>query len=246
MKSSKKKITAVLLAAAFMVAGCGDSLYVLTPEEEDAIVSYASRVVAKYNTYQQDGEIFVMKEVLDGEDADGNPAEENVPAEESAENTEALDTQEETDTPEQKSPDTDTSQSSATISEALNLGKVQASYTGSSLCATYAQSDVYAVDAKSGRQLLVVNVDLSSEETKDLHLDILQMKPSIQIIINETETAMAETTILPNDLSTFQGDVKAGQKSGTVLLFEISNEIQEITSLQLKINLDGEDHTVNL
>ena len=37
----------------------------LTPEEQDAIVSYASRVVSKYNTNQTDGEVFVFKDVLE-------------------------------------------------------------------------------------------------------------------------------------------------------------------------------------
>ena len=65
MKSSKMKMTVILLAAAFLFAGCGDALYVMTPEEETAIVSYASQLVAKYNTYQREGEINISQEMLE-------------------------------------------------------------------------------------------------------------------------------------------------------------------------------------
>ena len=68
MKSSKMKMTALVLAAAFTFTGCGEALYELTPEEELAVVSYASHVVAKFNKYQRDGEVFVKQAILDGED----------------------------------------------------------------------------------------------------------------------------------------------------------------------------------
>ena len=89
-------------------------------------------------------------------------------------------------------------------------------------------------------------MDLSNQEKQDIHIDMLQTAPTFQVIVNETEKAMAQTTILSNDLSTFQGDIKAGETKETVLLFEIPKEIQEITGLQLKINLDGAFHMVNL
>ncbi len=251
MKSAKIKITAAALAAAFVFTGCGNDFYVLTPDEEDAVISYASRVVAKYNTYQQDGEVFVMQEVLDGENEE-EPLEEDTELtteedaeEEASENTEASDEREDSASDTQTA-DTESPETVSTISEALNLGNIQAVYAGNRLCTTYEQSDVYAVDASAGRQLLVLNVDLSNQEKQDIHIDMLQTAPTFQVIVNETEKAMAQTTILSNDLSTFQGDIKAGETKKTVLLFEIPKEIQEITGLQLKINLDGAFHMVNL
>ena len=64
--------------------------------------------------------------------------------------------------------------------------------------------------------------------------------------MNGTESVPAQTTILPNDLSTYQGDILAGESVDTVLLFEISGEIQEISEIQLKIRMAGKDFTVKL
>ena len=56
MKGSRMRIAAVLFVAAVTLSGCGEALYELTPEEQAAIVSYASHTVAKFNNYQKDGE----------------------------------------------------------------------------------------------------------------------------------------------------------------------------------------------
>ncbi len=64
--------------------------------------------------------------------------------------------------------------------------------------------------------------------------------------MNETETAAAQMTILPNDLSTYQGDIPAGAAEEMALLFQIPQDIQEISSLQLKVVIDDTAHMVNL
>ena len=54
----KKGISVLLIAfLSLSLTGCGliPSLYSMTDEEEDQIVSYASKVVSKYNTLQGDG-----------------------------------------------------------------------------------------------------------------------------------------------------------------------------------------------
>lgn len=243
MKSSKMKMTAILLAVVFLLAGCGDALYELTPEEETAIVSYASQLVAKYNTYQREGEVNVSPEMLEPEE----PETEVLPPEEQAQAP-----QEQPDTPEQNTPDAVPDQPSlegesfSTINEALDLGVVQVEYTGSSTCMTYEKSDIYAVDAAAGRQLLVCNLKLTNPSDQNLHVDILAMTPIFGAVVNGTESVPAQTTILPNDLSTYQGDILAGESVDAVLLFEISGEIQEISEIQLKIRMAGKDFTVKL
>ena len=67
MKNSRMKITAVLFAMALTLSGCGDAMFEMTAEEQSMIVNYSAQAVAKFNTYQQDGEVFVRPDVLDGE-----------------------------------------------------------------------------------------------------------------------------------------------------------------------------------
>lgn len=245
MKSLRMKLAALFAAAAFILAGCGDALYVLTPEEEAGIVSYASHAVAKFNKLQQEGEIFVSQDVLE-------------PVEETEEATEEAGTQEADLPPEDggqaeadgaqqagnASPGAETG--AVTLGTALDLGAVQADYKGSSLCVTYEKSDVFVIDAAAGKQLLVLNVTLANPSSQDLRIDILAMTPTFQATVNGTDTVMAQTTILPNDLSTYQGDLLAGESVDTVLLFQIPQEVQEISGIQLKVTMDGVAHTVNL
>lgn len=243
MKSLKMKLAALFAAAAFMFAGCGEALYVLTPEEEAGIVSYASHAVAKFNKLQQEGEMFVSQEILDSEETSEEAAEEagmqedDLPPEEGGE-------------PGRDGTGADASQSggtaAVTLGTALDLGAVQADYKGCSLCVTYEKSDVFAIDAAAGKQLLALDITLSNPSSQDLHVDILAMTPTFQATVNGTDTAMAQTTILPNDLSTYQGDLLAGESVETVLLFQIPQEIQDISGVELEVTMDGVKNTVNL
>lgn len=232
MKSSRMKITAVLMAAAFMLSGCGEELYALTPEEEAAIVSYAAHTVAKYNTYQQDGEVFVMQEVLNGDETEVGETEETETSEEVQ--TEVV------------ADETSGENAAATLTQALDLGVIEAEYTGHSLCTTFDQSEYYTVDAGAGKQLLVLNVNLKNTVNEALHVDILRMAPAFHVIVNGTETVPSQMTILLNDLSTYQADIAANGVSETVLLFQIPQEIQEITQLQLEITMNGKNFMINL
>lgn len=72
------------------------------------------------------------------------------------------------------------------------------------------------------------------------------MVPEFRAVVNDTETVAAQTSILQNDLSTYQEDIMAGETKETVLLFEISRDIQEISSLQLKVSMNEKKYTLNL
>ena len=128
----------------------------------------------------------------------------------------------------------------------MDLGVITAEYEGNSLCDTYAKSESYAIDAQSGKQLLVLNVNLINQAAQDLHIDILAMTPEFHAVINGDMTVPAQTTILPNDLSTYVQDIKAGATNETVLIFEIPQDIQEISSIQLKITMNGDQYNVDL
>ena len=91
-----------------------------------------------------------------------------------------------------------------------------------------------------------MNVNLINQAAQDLHIDILAMTPEFRAVINGDKTVPAQTTILPNDLSTYVQDIKAGATNETVLIFEIPQDIQEISSIQLKITMNGDQYDVDL
>ena len=249
MKSSKMKMTALVLAAAFTFTGCGEALYELTPEEELAVVSYASHVVAKFNKYQRDGEVFVKQAILDGEDEEKQSPP--VSSQETVADTEEIEQntqsgEENTEQNSQGTEDSGNTQNTVSIKEALNLGEIAAEYGGSSLCATYDQSESYVVDADAGKQLLVLNVKLTNESGAAADLDILQKKPSFDAVVNGERTVKAQMTILPNDLTTYQGSIAPGESVDTVIIFQIPEEIQSVSGLELGITIDGNRYTANL
>ena len=253
MKGSKMKIAATLVAAAVTLGGCGEALYEMTPEEQEAVVSYASHAVAKFNNFQKDGEVFVRKDILE-EDTDTQEKAQDVqtpPEDGAAGNTDAApktddsqDGAENAGSP--SAPQGQETESSSTIGEALDLGVIRADFMGSSLCATYEKSASYAVDAPPGSQLLVKNVKLVNQSSEDLAIDILAMTPAFSVTVNGEYTAAAQTTILPNDLSTFQGSLLAGESGDTVLLFEIPQEISAVSDLSLKVTMNGSQNTIKL
>ena len=51
----RMQFLAILLASTVVLGGCGTSLYELTDDEEDLIVSAAAQAVAKHNVFQMDG-----------------------------------------------------------------------------------------------------------------------------------------------------------------------------------------------
>lgn len=246
MKSSKIKAAAILLISVFTFAGCGDSLYTMTPEEESAIVSYASQIVAKYNGFQQDGEIYVSQEDLEGEEETEEPARQELPGEGSTEVVALPDDMQAADVSPKGYVSDIGEGTEGTVGEALSLGNIHADYTGSSLCTSYEKSDAYAVDAENGKQLLVLNIKLANQTEQNINVDLLTAKPIFQAIVNETETVPAQMTILSNDLSTYKGEIAAGTSVDTVLLFQVSQEIKEVTSVQLKITVGSERYIINI
>ena len=49
------KIGAVLVAAAMLFTGCGDPMVSLTEDEEAIVVNYSAGILAKHNSFQQEG-----------------------------------------------------------------------------------------------------------------------------------------------------------------------------------------------
>ena len=49
------KMGTALVAAAFLLTGCGDEMAVLTESEEAVIVNYSAGTLAKHNSHPQEG-----------------------------------------------------------------------------------------------------------------------------------------------------------------------------------------------
>lgn len=234
----KKKIAklALVLFGVSLLSGCGDSLYEMTEEERGAVVSYASHVVAKYNSFQQDGLIYVSPEEETESTSDKQEPEEDADDEEETTQTShgGAGTAAETST-------------ETTLSQALDLGMVHAVYTGAEIADTYEEGSYYSVEPENGKQFLIVHVDLANQAATGMHVDILAVQPSFQATVNGEMKATLQASILLDDLSTYQGDIGAGETVSTVLLFQVpTGQITNVENLQLQVTVGGNKSTINL
>lgn len=251
MKNSRIRITAVLFAVAVTLSGCGEALYEMTAEEEAILVNYAAQSVAKFNTYQQDGEVFVRQEILDGEESntpapqpEENPGEEALQEGDTEAPEDVMAPDLPLDQPEQGQAQPESAGS--TMTEALDLGVISADYVGNEFTKSYLAEDYFAVDAEPGKKLLVLKYNLVNNSSQALHIDILAMTPSFVAVVNGEQRVPAQTTILLNDLSTYQSDIEAGGTNETVLIFQIPEEVEDVSSIQLNVTMNGNQYTINL
>ena len=109
---------------------------------------------------------------------------------------------------------------------------------------SYVESDYFAMNATEGKTFLVVHVNLKATGG-DIECDMLKKNLKYRVVINGDKTVAAQTSILLNDLGTYQGTIAGGSAQECVLLFETEKQnVENITSLQLKVS-DGSTSTVS-
>ncbi len=250
----KKKLTAVLLVLAmvFVLTGCADELYEMTPEERQIIVDYSAHIVAKYNIRQPEGYTYVY-EPQEKEEEDFSEFDDITDASDTEEDdtdsaTDATDNETSDDTNSDSMDDTSgntenqATADSASLSEALGLGTLKAVFTGAQYCLKY---DTFVPEYGCG--LCVVNVTIENPTEHDIKLDMLSRLPKFKARINDSVNLKSSITILLDDLSTFQGEIPAKGSKDTVVIFQFKdNSITSIDKLTMSVDIDGETKLVDL
>lgn len=228
-KTMRRKclLSAVLLAGALALTGCGEEPYELEDNEREIIVNYAAHIIAKYNVKQPEGYryVYVPEEETLLEEEEEQPAEETDQTEQPAEGepAESADSQGEGASQEP----------SVTLSEALGLTDINAVYTGAELTDNY-----NSVVPDAGKKLLILHVTLQNPGTEDADCDILSLLPTFRAKVNGTEETTAELTILTENLSTWEDPIPAGGSVDTIILFQLSDtQISSVDQLEMKVTV---------
>ena len=237
MKKRMQFLT-ILLASTVVLGGCGTSLYELTDEEEDLIVSAAAQAVAKHNVFQLDG-------ITDVE-PDTEP--------QMQENTTEQDTQqvqEETNTNTNTITNTGGTQTNTQTKEiALSdlLGKnLKVSYKGYSTASSYQEGDYFSVNATSGKTLIIMNINVKNTGKKNIKIDMLSKDVTFYGCFNGTDRIVEKKILSTKNLSTYQGKIKPGKSIKTVLAFEVSKkQADEISTQNLQVEMDGQMYQVTM
>ena len=240
MRKIKVKLAVTALTASMLFGGCGEALYDLTEQEENIIVNYSAHILAKYNTRQQDGLIYV-EQVETEEEAEQIPVE--TEAEDlSVDETEGLTT----DGMQGMEDGEDTSLKTATLQEIFGTEGLEITYVGTRISPGYMENGYYALDADKGKTYLIVGIDLTNIGNGLAEVDILHQMAKFTATVNGETTCSSELTILTEDFSTYEGTIEAGQTVETVLLFQIPDTITEIGDLTMNVSVNGIDYQIIL
>ncbi len=233
----KKGLVSILLCGVMLsTAGCGTKPYDLSSEEQEKVAAYAAHVVTRYNDRQEEGLIRIQQEDVSEETADSKEpqAETKDKQENTEDNTKNV-------TSDAEKPKAET----VSLRQALKLEDgLDASFENYDVTDSYVESDYFAMNATAGKTFLAVHINLKATGG-DIECDMLKKNLKYRVVINGDKTVAAQTSILLNDLGTYQGSIAGGSAQECVLLFETEKQnVENITSLQLKVS-DGSTSTVS-
>lgn len=233
----KKGLVSILLCGVMLsTAGCGTKPYDLSREEQEKVAAYAAHVVIRYNDRQDEGLIRIQQEDVSEETADSKEpqAETKDKQENTEDNTKNV-------TSDAEKPKAET----VSLRQALKLEDgLDASFENYDVTDSYVESDYFAMNATAGKTFLAVHINLKATGG-DIECDMLKKNLKYRVVINGDKTVAAQTSILLNDLGTYQGTIAGGSAQECVLLFETEKQnVENITSLQLKVS-DGSTSTVS-
>lgn len=242
MTNKKTKPFITILAGALLVSlcGCGNAIPNLSEEQEALVVEYASTAVLKHDANYQ-GKLVDLSTITN---------EEEVPLEEIMQ---AL--AEETNIPEEPAsvqepqPEAD----SATQQEEevqVNAEQILGLQNVSLICSGYEVDEFYpkngneiyfVMNATPGNNLLVVKLTLKNLLNEEQDIQIQPGTVRVKINLNGEEKN-ALTTMLLNDLATYQGTLGSDEETELVVVGEYPvEELQTIDALSVKLkNESGE------
>jgi hypothetical protein len=214
------------------MTGCGDKLEKLSKEQEDAIVAYSTACVGRYNKNQNKGFIRYAEEKKTETKTDKK--------EEKSENK-----SEQKDGQEQNNPDNATKEAGTSLNDALKVEGMNFTSEGTQVTEKYTYGDYVSLRPNSGKSYLVYKVKGTNTSQNEVNIDFLSKGYKFNFTINGTEVASNDTTILLNDLSTYQATVKPGEEVELVLLFQFpSSKVANMTSQSMEM-VDG-DQTIKI
>lgn len=242
MKREKGVVCALLCMSMFLLAGCKTQSYDLSEEDQGKIADYAAHVVTKYNGRQEEGYLKVSREEIEQEEEDASKTGEEGEKKQEKDKKKEDSGKKQADTSEKKP-----KEETVSLTKALKLEDgLKASYVNYEVTSSYVEEDYFSLTAMEGKTYLILHINLESKG-QETDCDMLSKNLNFRVVINGDKQVGAQTSILLNDLGSYQGKIAADGTQDCVLLFETeSDAVEKIDSLQLKV-LDGTSSgTVNL
>lgn len=247
MKDSVRKTAGIALGVltGFLLTGCGAALPEMTQEQEEQIVNYAVALALKYHEGQE-------SRLVDLSYYEEEESSEAVSAPEASEDSDeqqkgGMDPVKDTDTADIS----EDNRVQSTIEGFFGLEGIRIDYTGAFFCDAYPEESgeelFLSVDATAGMKILAVSFEMQNISDSAANIDFLSVSPRIRLILNEGRSMPVLTSLLPEDLTTYQGTVEAGETVKLVILAEVEEaDAGEIRTLEVTMKSDSNNARIKL
>lgn len=236
---------ALLCTMMLSMTACGNEIPDLTEEESQRVGEYAAVTLLKYDANNRsrlvDPEMVIAK--LEKEAA--REAAKAAQEEEKAEETGSTGTTEVTMPTAQED-------ITASMEEFFGLPEgVSITYEDCMVTDSYpedgATDEYFALDASTGKKLLVLRFCLTNGTEQEEKMDLLNTNSRYIITVNDSIRANALTTMLPNDMSTYEETLEPGQSQELVLLLEVNEDVAgAVQTIALRLKNASNEYTIQL
>lgn len=231
------------ILAAALLSGCGDEMIDLTQEETEIITEYTVGLLLKYDRYHSSRLVDTTAYDVAAEEIPEETAEE-IPEEKSeqenqTDNTEVIDVSQDVE------PSTPT-----TIEEYYGIEGITFQYLGYDLTQSYPsntsdESLFFAMDATEGSQLLVLRFMATNVSSTDQTLNMLGYGAKFRVSVNGGAGQNVLTTMLLDDMQTYDDVLPAGYSVELVSIVEVS-QTDSVETIDFILRGGDENATMTL
>ena len=236
---------ALLCTMMLSMTACGNEIPDLTEEESQRIGEYAAVTLLKYDANNRsrlvDPEVVIAKLEKEAAKETTKASQEEGKAEETGS----------TCTTEVTMP-TAQEEITASMEDFFGLPEgVSITYEDYMVADSYpedgVEDDYFALDASMGKKLLVLRFHLTNGTEQEEKIDLLNTNSRYIITVNDSIRANALTTMLPNDMSTYEETLEPGQTQELVLLLEVNEDVAgAVQTIALRLKNASNEYTIQL
>ncbi len=232
----------LVLSMSLLFTGCGPTMVELTDEQQRDIALYSAKVVSKFNINLDKGIVALPAEEESSIPTTTEPTQQDDSDSKSSESSDSTQTSETDPTTE----DPAEVVVSKTLTEALDIKNVSFLYRDAKVSSSYGSGDVYDLSPDKGNELLVVRFKVVNNGSTDTKINMIKKGVSFTVSYG-TKTAPSDATLLLNDLTTYEGTIKAGKSKNMVVLFQFpKGTVTDPSKIVLQETMNGTTYQIDL
>lgn len=140
-------------------------------------------------------------------------------------------------------------QSVDNVASFYGLDGFNVSYKGYELTDSYpsgGEDMLMAMDASPGKQLCVINFDVTNTSAETSNFDMFYRKPNFYLVTDGGDKVHYQATLLLDDMAAYVGEIGPSETKQMVLVFEVDENVSSFGSLSLNVKNDSERGTMKL